>query len=188
MRAYVPHGPSRPRGAASMMRRLRMPSRISASAAVCPHMPPPMISTSSAGRPSGPVVVGTQFAAGKRMRAKSCRATAASASRPVTGRGVSEPLSAAAVMSVRRLSTGRAAAAPDLGRCRLAGARQLHHFLVEQHHVDAAAGAGLVGRDDVVEPVPGIVALDAVAAWGRDVGPVDGEMAGAETPLAVDGV
>ena len=45
-----------------MTRMLRTPSRTSAKAAVCPHMPPPMTSTSSAGRPSGPATGGTQLA------------------------------------------------------------------------------------------------------------------------------
>ena len=44
-----------------MTRMLRTPSRASAKAAVCPHMPPPMTSTSSAGRPSGPATGGTQL-------------------------------------------------------------------------------------------------------------------------------
>ena len=43
------------------MRMLRTPSRASAKAGVWPHMPPPMISTSSAGLPSGPSTGGTQF-------------------------------------------------------------------------------------------------------------------------------
>src|SRR2546423_3938562 len=176
-----------------MMRVLRTPSRASASASVWPHMPPPMMSTSSAGLPSGPSTAGTQFGAGKRMRSKSCRTAAASSSSPVgsarpasvlLGRVIApRPILLSCASSARRL-----ASPPDLRSRRLPPAGQLHGLLVQEHHVDLAAGSRLVGGHDIDEAMARVVALDSIATRREDVRALDGEMAGPQAPLTVDSI
>lgn len=107
---------------------------------------------------------------------------------PTAGAIAQTPLGSNTGESKRRPSTRRAAALPDLRLRGLPLPGQPDILLVQQHHADLAAGLRLVVGDDVGEAVAGVVALDAVAAGGEDVRPVDGEVAGPHAPFAVDDV
>jgi len=85
---------------------------------------------------------------------------------------------------IKAPSTRRLAPLPGLGR--RCPAREPHGFLIEQHHHDLRTGAHFVGRHDVGETVPVVVAGDLISAWRPDVRTADLEMAAPQAPLPID--
>src|SRR2546421_4029129 len=127
------------------------------------------------------------------MRSKTRQTAAASSSSPV-GSALPDSVLLGKVIALLPIlqscasSARRLASPPDLRSRRLPLASQLHGLLVQEHHVDLAAGSRLVGGHDIDEPMARVVALDAVAARCEDVRTLDGEMAGPQAPLAVDSI
>ena len=158
-------------------------------------MPPPMMSTSSAGLPSGPSTAGTQFGRGKthalevvagggRQLVEPGGERAAEASgwlgKVIAPRPI---LPSCAIVSSSACIVARS---PEPTLCPWRVSCTVSSFRSTMSI--CAAGSRLVGGHDIDEPMARVVALDAVAARREDARPVDGEMAGPQAPLAVDSV